>query len=294
MSVTAQAADSESGAAQGRRRDHSLVPRLIAAILFLPCLVVITRRGDLPFLCLVDLIIFTGILEFYALLRQRGFQPSQRVGALCALALSWYAYFRAGMYANFLLALALLLLMTVELLRKSTEQAVVHISVTMFGVLYVGWLGSHFILLRELPRLAGMDYALGADFVLLAILLTWSSDTGAYVIGRRWGRTPLFPRVSPKKSREGALGGVAFSLIAGVVAQRTFANYLGLPMAVGLAVLAAIAGLAGDLVESLLKRGSEAKDSGDFIPGHGGSLDRFDSLLFSVPLIYYFHKFFVI
>jgi phosphatidate cytidylyltransferase len=294
MSVTAPAAEAGNAAAQGKRRDQSLVPRLIAAVLFLPCLVVITLRGDLPFLALIDLIILTGILEFYALLRQKGFLPSRRVGALCALSLSWYAYFRAGIYANFLLALALLLLMVVELIRTSTEKAVVHISVTMFGVLYVGWLGSHFVLLRELPRLAGLDYALGADFVLLAILLTWSSDTGAYLVGRRWGRTPLFPRVSPKKSREGALGGVALALIAAFVAQRTFADYLELPMAFGLAALAAVAGLAGDLVESLLKRGSEAKDSGDFIPGHGGSLDRFDSLLFSVPLIYYFHKFFVI
>ena len=85
-----------------------------------------------------------------------------------------------------------------------------------------------------------------------------------------------------------------FALLAGWIAHRTFAPYLAPAMAIGLAVIATVAGLAGDLVESLLKRGSAAKDSGGFIPGHGGTLDRFDSLLFSVPLIYYFHKFFVI
>ncbi|NNM34838.1 MAG: phosphatidate cytidylyltransferase [Gemmatimonadetes bacterium] len=272
----------------------SLLPRTLVTLVFVPCLILITRRGDLQFLFLVDLIIFTGVMEFYRLLEHKGFKPAKTVGVLCALAMSWYAYFRSGVYANFLLAFALLLMMTVALVRRSVEQAVIHISVTIFGVLYVGWLGSHFVLLRELPRLAGMDYQQGARFVLLAILLTWSADTGAYLVGRKLGRTPLFPRVSPRKSREGAVGGILTALIAAVVAQRTFATYLELPMALWVAVLASVAGMAGDLVESLMKRDSDIKDSGSFIPGHGGSLDRFDSLLFSIPLIYYFHKFFVI
>jgi len=277
-----------------RAVDRSLVPRILATIVFVPCLIVITKRGDLPFVLLVDLIVLTGILEFYALLRQKGFKPSRRVGALCALALTWYAFFRSGIYANFFLALALILLMAVELIRTSVEQAVMHISVTIFGVLYVGWLAGHLVLLRELPRLAGLDYDLGADFVLLAVFLTWSADSGAYLIGRSFGRTPLFPRVSPNKSREGALGGLLFAMLAGWIARLTFAPYLAPAMAIGLPIIATAAGMAGDLVESLLKRGTQVKDSGGFIPGHGGTLDRFDSLLFSVPLIYYFHKFFVI
>jgi len=155
-------------------------------------------------------------------------------------------------------------------------------------------LGSHFILLRELPRPAGLDYALGARFVLLGIVLTWSCDTGAYFVGRAIGRTPLLPRVSPKKSREGAVGGVAFAMIAGWISQRTFASYMSLSMALWMALVAALAGIAGDLVESLMKRDLHVKDTAHLIPGHGGTLDRFDSLFFSIPLIYYFHKFFVI
>ncbi len=277
-----------------RGRDGSLPSRLLAAAIFLPCLWLIVRRGDYHFVLLVDIILVTGVLEFYGLLRNKGFRPVRAVGVACVLILSWYAYFRAGVYSNFLLALALLFLMTFELLRGSVEEAVVRIASTIFGVLYVGWLGSHFILLRELPRLAGLDYEMGARFVFLAFLLTWSCDTGAYAIGRLFGRHSLFPSVSPKKSREGALGGILFAVIAGWVAQVTFADYLTLPMAVGLAVVAAVAGITGDLVESLMKRDSQLKDSGSFIPGHGGTLDRFDSLFFSIPLIYYFHKFFVI
>ena len=174
------------------------------------------------------------------------------------------------------------------------EEAVFHISTTIFGVLYVGWLSTHFILLRELPRVVGLDYSMGANFVFLAIALTWGSDTGAYAVGSLIGKTPLFPRVSPKKSREGAIGGFCFSLLAAWICQRTFASYMTLPMAMWLGALASIAGMTGDLVESLMKRDSQVKDSATFIPGHGGCLDRFDSLFFSVPLIYYFHKFFVL
>lgn len=276
------------------KRDRSLLLRLVATAVFAPCFIVITRRGDLPFLILVDMIVVTGLLEFYALLANKGFSTARGVGIFCSLAISWYAYFRAGVYANFLLAVTLLALMVFALLRRTVEQAIVHISGTMFGVLYVGWLGSHFVLLRELPRLAGYDYALGANYVFLAVWLTWCADSGAYIVGRSLGRHLLFPQISPRKTREGAVGALLFALLAGYLAQRSFADYMTLPTALGLALVAAIAGMAGDLVESLLKRDSQTKDSGGTIPGHGGTLDRFDSLFFSLPLIYYYHKFFLL
>jgi phosphatidate cytidylyltransferase len=292
----ASVVDSKSSPAQSRsKKDSSLLARVLAGVLFVPCFILITLRGDFHYLFLMDLVIFTGLAEFYGLMSARGFRPARVVGIGCGLALSWYAYFRTGMYGNFLLALALLLLMTVELTRRSIDEAVTRIATTIFGVLYVGWLGSHFILLRELPRVLGLDYGLGAEFVFLVVLLTWSCDTGAYVVGRSLGRHALYPRVSPKKSREGALGGVLFSLIAAVIAQRTFAgDWLEPTTALILAFIAAIAGQTGDLVESLIKRGSQVKDSASIIPGHGGTLDRFDSLFFSAPLLYYALKFFVL
>lgn len=269
--------------------------RVLVSLFFIPCFILITWRGDLHYLFLIDLVIFTGLIEFYGLMSARGFRPARYLGIGCGLALSWYAYFRTGMYGNFLLALALLLMMTVELSRRSVEEAVTRIATTIFGVLYVGWLGSHFILLRELPRVLGLDYGLGAEFVFLVVLLTWGCDTGAYLVGRSLGRHPLYPRVSPKKSREGALGGVLFALLCALGAQRTFAgDWLEPGTALVLALVAAVAGQTGDLVESLIKRGSQAKDSATIIPGHGGTLDRFDSLFFSAPLLYYALKFFVL
>lgn len=255
----------------------------------------ITRRGDAHFLVVVSLMVLTGLYEFYRLLEHKGFQPAKIVGIACGVAITGYAYFRTGIYGNFLLAAALLLMMTVELVRREVAQAVLHISTTIFGVLYVGWLGSHLILLRELPRLAGLDYAMGADFVYLVVFLTWSCDSGAYLVGRTFGRTPLFPSVSPKKSREGAVGGVLFALLAAYISHRTFAaDFLDLQPALLLGALAAVAGQTGDLVESLMKRDVDVKDSASLLPGHGGALDRFDSLFFAAPLLYYSIKFFVI
>lgn len=286
-------ADANTPSRAGLR--DGLGARLLMTVIFVPALWAITRRGDLHFLVVVCMMVLTGLYEFYKLLEHKGFRPAKSVGIGCGLAITAYAYFRTGIYGNFLLAATLLLMMTVELMRKSTEQAVLHISTTIFGVLYVGWLGSHLVLLRELPRLAGLDYQLGADFVYLAVFLTWSCDSGAYLIGRAFGRTPLFPRVSPKKTREGALGGIVFALIAAYLSHRTFASeFLDLDAAMWLGLLAAIAGMTGDLVESLMKRDVDVKDSASLLPGHGGALDRFDSLFFAAPLLYYSIKFFVI
>ena len=286
-------ADAKTPSRTGLR--DGLGARLLITVIFVPALWAITRRGDLHFLVAICLMVLTGLYEFYKLLEHKGFRPAKAVGIGCGLAITAYAFFRTGIYGNFLLAATLLLMMTVELMRRSTEQAVLHISTTIFGVLYVGWLGSHLVLLRELPRLAGLDYQLGADFVYLVVFLTWSCDSGAYLIGRAFGRTPLFPRVSPKKTREGAVGGVAFSLIAAYLSHRTFASeFLDLDAAIWLGLLAAVAGMTGDLVESLMKRDVDVKDSASLLPGHGGALDRFDSLFFSAPLLYYSLKFFVI
>jgi phosphatidate cytidylyltransferase len=127
--------------------------------------------------------------------------------------------------------------------------------------------------------------------VFLAFAVTWSADTGAYLVGSVFGRRPLLPRVSRHKTWEGALGGVGFGALAGYLASRTFASYLTPGWGVALGAVAAAVGLLGDLFESMLKRDAEIKDTSRVIPGHGGVLDRFDSLLFTVPLIYYFLKF---
>lgn len=272
----------------------SMTKRILASAIFLPCLVIIARRGGFYYLALVDIMILVGLWEFYRMMEAKGLKPYKGIGILSGLALSWYIFFQQGIYANFFLSIVFLVVMVMELMRKERGLAVYHISVTIFGVFYVAWLGSHLVLLRELPHLKGLDYSMGFSFVVVIFVVTWCYDTGAYVIGRAIGRHKIFPDISPGKTVEGVLGGLVFSLAGILIARPIIADYLTLVQSVGLAMIASVIGQLGDLVESMIKRDVKIKDSSDTIPGHGGVLDRFDSLLFTSPLMYYFFKYFIL
>ena len=277
-----------------KSRVGSLARRLFAAAVFLPCFFIIAHRGGIYYLILVDTIIITGLFEFYRMMEAKGLRPYKWIGLLSGGALPWYLFFRQGMYANVLLTLTFIAVMIAELLRKDKGHAVYHISVTIFGVLYVSWLGSHLMLLRELPIIAGLDYAFGYTFVIIVFTLTWCYDTGAYAFGRIFGRHKLFPSISPSKTIEGAIGGTFLSIVGILIARMLMDTQLGIVEAAALAIAASVIGQLGDLVESMIKRDAKIKDSSTAIPGHGGILDRFDSLLFTAPLIYYALRYFVL
>jgi phosphatidate cytidylyltransferase len=279
---------------RGRLLRSSIVLRVLASVVFIPCFIVITQRGGYHFLALIDIVIFIGMWEFYAMMEAKGIRPYKGIGIVCGLALSWYMFFQGGVYANMFLTLALMAIMSLELARRDTTMAVYHVATTILGVIYVGFLSSHIVLLRELPLQTGNAYATGSSFVFLAFVVTWASDTGAYFVGTLLGRHPLLPRISRNKTREGAVGGVLFAILGALVARYTFAPYMDLWQAVLLGILGSVVGMAGDLVESMLKRDVDVKDASETIPGHGGVLDRFDSLLFTAPLIYYILKFLIL
>ncbi|MBN1885735.1 MAG: phosphatidate cytidylyltransferase [Candidatus Krumholzibacteriota bacterium] len=279
---------------ENRVQGGSLLWRIIASAIFIPCLVIIVRRGGLYFLALIDLLILVGLWEFYRMMEAKGLRPYKWIGILSGLALSWYVFFQQGIYANFFLSVVFVAVTTLELARKEKGHAVYHISVTIFGVFYVAWLGSHLILLRELPHVEGLDYRLGASFVFVVFILTWCYDTGAYTVGRLIGKHRLLPSISPNKTVEGVFGGLAFA-IAGILVARMFtADYLSVAQGILLAIVFSVIGQLGDLVESMIKRDAKIKDASTTIPGHGGALDRFDSLLFTAPLIYYFFRYFIL
>lgn len=152
--------------------------------------------------------------------------------------------------------------------------------VMLFGLLYVGLTLSALVLTRFFPA--------GEFFVLFVAVVTWAGDTGAYYSGSLWGRHLLAPTISPKKTMEGLLGGMALACAAALLAQAWFLPQLRLMDALVLGVLLTGAGLLGDLCESAIKRSVGAKDSGGILPGHGGMLDRLDSLLFTAPTFYYY------
>jgi len=153
----------------------------------------------------------------------------------------------------------------------------------IFGILYVGLLLSHYILLRNLEN--------GVALVFFVILVTWLSDTGGFFVGKTLGKHPLAPRLSPQKTIEGLLGGVLFSVVGAILSQFTFVPFFSLGQCVMLGVGLALLGAVGDLAESAIKRSVSVKDSGTIIPGHGGVLDRVDSLLFTGPALYYYVMF---
>jgi phosphatidate cytidylyltransferase len=152
--------------------------------------------------------------------------------------------------------------------------------VTVFGIGYVNWLLGYAFWLRDLES--------GEEWVLLLVWVTWLGETAAYLVGSAVGRHKLAPAVSPKKTLEGALAQLVVSGLAAVIARAWFFPALSLPGALLVGLLLGIAGQVGDLVESALKRSVGTKDTGRLIPGHGGVLDRVDSLLFNTPILFYY------
>jgi phosphatidate cytidylyltransferase len=155
----------------------------------------------------------------------------------------------------------------------------------MFALWYLPLLFPFFILIRMNPQ--------GLNWIFFLLVVNYAGDTGAYYVGRTLGRHKLAPLVSPQKTIEGSLGGVAANLLVTWIFQETlFSDYPFMPMAsLGLAI--GIVSQVGDLLESMFKRTARVKDSGSLFPGHGGLLDRMDSLLLAAPVVYFFIKFYL-
>ncbi|KEF35167.1 MULTISPECIES: phosphatidate cytidylyltransferase [Deinococcus] len=186
-----------------------------------------------------------------------------------------------GSWREVVLTVALGYLLVVEVMRPG-ERPLERVVYSMFGLLYIPWLLGYFLLLRYTP-----DAETGLLYFALPLLATFAADIGGYFGGHFFGRRKLAPEVSPGKTVEGAIGGLAFSFV--VVLAMTQLTQLGSPLdALLLSILVASASQLGDLSESLLKRALRTKDSGSSLPGHGGFLDRLDSLLFAVPATYLF------
>jgi len=263
-----------------------VVPRLVVIVLGVPCLYVITERGGVFFLLLIDLIIVLGLTEFFRLMEAGGHRPSRTLGYAAALAVSVHAY-SGGPALTLVVTLILLMIMAREVLRPQVDRALTNIAVTVLGVMYVGWLASHFVMLRELP-------GWGARLVFFAALVNWACDTLAFLVGILLGRRKILPRVSPAKTWAGAIGGLVGGAVAGWLCARSFLPVVTPFAGAMLGLLSALLAQIGDLVESLLKRDAGIKNTAELLPGHGGILDRVDSLLFSAPILYYWFRFVVL
>jgi phosphatidate cytidylyltransferase len=163
--------------------------------------------------------------------------------------------------------------------RKELEDSLPSSAVAVLATTYVGMLGGSLIRLRN-------DFPEGSKLVFFLLLVVWLGDSGAYYVGKTFGKHKLSPRISPKKTVEGLLGGILASVITAVIIHYTFFEAFPLLHAIIAGVILSFAGVVGDLAESMWKRSAAVKDSGTLIPGHGGFLDRFDSILFTAPILY--------
>lgn len=260
-----------------------LIKRIISSALLISVIIGVIFFARLCAL-VVTIFIIVGLYEFFTMLEHKGIQIYKYLGIAMGtiVPLSIMLRFESTKAWELLfIVLALLVLILMQFWRRQSSGVIVGISTTLFGILYVAWFFSFLIKIRYLSA--------GLGLLTTVLLVTKLGDIGAYLIGMRFGKTPLIPRISPNKSIEGSLGGLAFSVL-GAVASRPFLNFNYLHIILIGIVLGSL-GQLGDLSESLMKRDCQVKDSGIIFPGIGGVLDSIDSLLFTAPVFYFYMSF---
>ncbi len=298
-------------APEPRKSGSDLPARLLTAAVLVPTVIYMIVLGGLPFLATVILFILLGQREFYRLIEDKGAQPLVPYGLAAGAALAVVAYLGNEYHATVLITATLLAVMVRQLGKQQITEAMVSISGTFFGVFYVGWLLSHIVPLRNFHGIAvsslgapataelGIAPEAGVFFVLFCLVAVVSCDTAAYFAGRAYGKRKLAPRISPGKSVEGAIGGVLGGVAGGLMVKGVFdlmwpalSAPLSWTAALVMTLPVALAAIVGDLVESLLKRDAQIKDAGRLLPGMGGVMDRIDSPLLGIPVMYYMLRFY--
>jgi phosphatidate cytidylyltransferase len=287
-----------AASAASSRNKSSLAQRVASAAVLLPIVAGVVWWSVWSVAVVVALATALGLIELYGALRQGGYRPRLSVGLASGLLLIGAIALRPllGFDPLFLaITLAVIGSLAIELTRSQEPGVLAGWSLTLAGALYIAWLFGHFILLRTLstplrggllaPQKLGIEP--GAAWIYLVLAITWIQDTAAYFVGKNMGRHKMAPLLSPKKTWEGAVGGLIGSVLAGVLCVLL----LGLPISLVegglLGLVGGVVGPLGDLSESMIKRQVGLKDAGNLIPGHGGILDRTDSLLFTGSVLYY-------
>jgi phosphatidate cytidylyltransferase len=286
-----------------KKAASNLALRLLTASMLIPPILWVIYQGGVFVLGTVVVISLLAIHEFYQLIEQKGAEPLRAQGMAAAAALPIVMYLGAESLATVLMTAVLLGMMFAQLTKNRIGEALASISGTFFGVFYVGWLLAHVVVLRNFTQVvaarwpdaaAGMHPETGGFYLFFVIAVVIAGDAGAYFAGRAYGKRKLAPRISPAKTVEGALGALAAGTLLGLALKAGFdyfAPEVSRPLSylatVPIAFAMTLVGMIGDLIESLLKRDAEVKDTGTLLPGTGGVLDRIDSNLIAIPVMYY-------
>ena len=257
-----------------------IITGVVAAALFIPFVV----YGKLPFTILVYALAAVGMYELLKMKKMNLFSVPGILGLLTVFTLlmpeEWEKFVQEAIsYSKFeLLFIAVILLLVYSVVVKN-RFTFDDVAFVILGSLYVGIGFYYFIVTREA----------GLEFIIFALLVVWVTDSGAYFTGRAFGKNKLWPEISPNKTIEGFVGGIVLAVIAAIIMQFIAPFDISLGLLIFVTIVASIFGQMGDLVESAIKRHYDVKDSGNILPGHGGILDRFDSLLFVLPLLSLLH-----
>lgn len=275
--------------------------RILTAVVALPLIIAsIVLPLYLPdsiwlFVAIAAFALAAGLFEFYSLTKKLELKADASMGYLAAAALFVGFVFDAPGKAPELLIATLALIVAAVVatqafrFQKDFSKMLPGIGVTLLGVLYVAFLGGFLVATR-----IGFEFSPGLSTHLLGFffLVLFGSDAGAYFAGRAFGKHKLAPAISPGKTVEGLIGGLLSAAALAALSTWWFFSELPYPWSISLGCVLAVAGVLGDLAESAMKRGSKTKDAASILPGHGGFLDRLDSLLFGAPILYYFARFY--
>lgn len=277
--------------------------KVLTAIIAIPVLLGLLYVGNWPLFVIACAVVLIGLQEFYQAMRLKGIDPVEPAGWVCVLGIMAATQFlaeapawRSGVITT-CTAGAVLVAMIAQFWRKEGTSVIANSGATVFGVVYVGLLFSFLLRLRTVslhaylgavPQGGFLDRA-GALF--LVMLAVWLQDGSAQIFGRLFGTRKPWPNISPNKTLEGCAAG----LLAAIVATMVFGTIMHLPLhhMAALGLVLGVFGQLGDFCKSLIKRELGIKDFGTIIPGHGGVLDRFDSLLFTMPIAYLYFRLFV-
>ena len=260
--------------------------RILTAVVLVPILV-FTVWSDIPyfFVALAAAAVLLALHEFYNLAAKVGCRPQNYLGYVAGLSI--LACFVSSKWELIFMVFAALVMLSLAAALMNPDEiksALISVSATVFGVAYVALLAGCLVGVRMIDTVRVQDLA--SKLLTMFFAMVIFTDTAAYYTGRSFGRHKLAPRISPGKTVEGFLGGLVGAVLAGYLSRLTFFPEVPLLHALVLGGLIGCVGPIGDLAESMLKRGSDVKDSGTLLPGHGGMLDRVDAILFCAPLLY--------
>jgi phosphatidate cytidylyltransferase len=254
--------------------------RILTAVVGLPLLIAVIWFGEPWFTILIAVMAALASFEFYRMAGGLRVQPITYFGIAWVLLLIVSPHCLYPQTLPILITSAIVVSLIWLLFRRPRDQAFASWAWTMAGILYIGWMLSYWVQLRSLEG--------GKELVFLAMFTTFASDTSAFFIGRTWGKHALAPAISSGKTWEGAIGGLLSSIVASLIISVIFILPFSYWQIALVGLIISVFAQFGDLVESLLKRNTGVKDAGKLMPGHGGILDRVDSLIFTGVIVYYF------